>query len=165
MKRGFSLIELVAVLLLVGVLATAATVSLLPVAEGLMQVRLNATTMQKSRLAYARLTRELTTITNVAAGGVHSLQYVFLDPARTPHARTLTWGGNSGDPLLLNGVPLTDDVADFQLHYYHLPDDGSYSTIWSTNSRIIEVILQSQGTGDLLATRLVPRNILFGGTP
>ena len=69
MNKGFTLIELVAVLVLVGVLATAATVSLLPVAEGLILVRQNATAMQKSRLAFARLTRELTTITNVTVGG------------------------------------------------------------------------------------------------
>ena len=61
---------------------------------------------------------------------------------------------------------MTDDVADFQLRYYDLPDDVAYATAWSTNSRIIEVILQGLGPGDLLAARMAPRNILFsGGTP
>ena len=49
MNRGFSLIELVAVLLLVGILAASATVSLMPVADGLIQVRRNSVSMQKSR--------------------------------------------------------------------------------------------------------------------
>jgi prepilin-type N-terminal cleavage/methylation domain-containing protein len=163
MTKGFSLIELVAVLLLVGVLATAATVSLVPVAEGLLQVRQNATAMRKCRLAFARLSRELTTITTnaVPVGSMHSLQYVFYDSAKTLHARTLSWSGTPGDPLTLDGVALTDDVADFRLRYYDRPDDAVFATTWSANSRIIEVMLQSRVTGDLLAARLVPRNVLF----
>ena len=50
MKRGFTLIELVAVLLLVGVLVASSVVSLIPVAEGLVQARRNATALRKRRI-------------------------------------------------------------------------------------------------------------------
>jgi len=162
MKTGFSLIELIAVLLLVGVLAASATISLLPVAEGLAQVRRNATTMQKSRLALARLTREFTTITNLISGGARTMVYDFLDLAGTPRQHTLSWSGVAGESLMLEGVPLTDDVADFELRYYDYPGTAAQAA-WTTNSRLVEIVLESLETGDRLTNRIAPRNLLFRG--
>ena len=165
MKRGFTLIELVAVLLLVGVLVASSVVSLIPVAEGLVQARQNATALRKSRLAFARLSREFAAITNVSLGGPHTIQYVFLDSARTLYLRSLTWSGPPGEPLMLSGRPLTDDVGDFRLRYYDRPDGAGYASSWSTNTRLVEVQLQSLATGDSLALRLSPRNVLFREEP
>ena len=58
-------------------------------------------------------------------------------------------------------MPLTDDVGDFQLRYYDRPDGAGYFSTWSTNTRLVEVRLQSLATGDALALRLSPRNVLF----
>ena len=165
MKRGFTLIELVAVLLLVGVLVASSVVSLIPVAEGLVQARRNATALRKSRLAFARLAREFAAITNVSMGGPHTIQYVFLDSARTPYLRSLSWSGTPGEPLTLGGIPLTDDVGDFRLRYYDRPDDSTYTSVWTTNSTLVEATLQSLETGDNLALRLSPRNVLFQEAP
>ena len=93
MTRGYTLIELVAVLLLVGVLAASTVVSLVPVAEGLMHVRQSSRAMQKTRLAFVRLSREFTAITNITASGPRHLDYEFIDPSGTTQPRTLAWGG------------------------------------------------------------------------
>lgn len=161
MNRGYTLIEVVAVLLLLGVLAASTAVSLVPVAEGLLQVRRSARAMQKSRLAIVRLSREFTTITNVTASGPRDLAYEFLDPSGATQPRTLSWGGAPGDDLTLNGVPLTDDVGFFELRYY--PHGGAAQAAWSTNCQLIELVLTNQTADFGFINRIAPRNLLFKG--
>ena len=162
MNQGFTLIELVAVLLLVGVLVASSMVSLIPVAEGLMVARQNAVILRKSRLACARLSREFSAITEVVAGDSHSIQYVFWDAARNAFNRTLSWSGTSGDPLLLDNVPLTDDVADFRLHYL---SGESYAPTNPASAPVIELSLQSLAMSTALVLRMSPRNVLFREVP
>lgn len=162
MNRGFTLIELIVVLLLVGILALSFAISLLPMSEALELTRTNAAVAQKSRLAFARLAREFTTITNVVSSDAHSLTYEFLDPSGTAHLHALAWSGTPGDSLQIDGVPLSDDVADFELRYYAVPG-GAAQANWATNSRLIEVVLESLATGDRYTNRVAPRNIGGGG--
>ena len=81
MKKGFTLIELIATLLLVALVGLSAVISMLPMAEGLMQIRDNAGAAQKARLALARISREFTTISGVVSSGPHAITYDFLLPA------------------------------------------------------------------------------------
>ena len=154
MKMGFTLIEIVATLLLVALLAASAVISMLPMTQGLMQVRDNVAAAQKARLALARLSREFTTISEVVSSGPHAITYDFLVPAGAWYAtvrHTLSWSGTPGDPLLLEGVPLTDDVADFALA---LDDAPGAATNW-----VVAVALQSQVGIHAFSNRIVPRNI------
>lgn len=150
MKKAFTLIEVIATLLLVSILAVSVAISLLPMTQGLMQVRDNAAAAQKARLAMARLTREFTTISNVVSSGSGGIQYVFLVPAGnwyTTRTHTVFWSGTPGAPLLLEGVPLSDDVANFSLSYAPGPPP------------VIDVVLQSQVGGNVFSTRIAPRNM------
>ena len=161
MSRGYTMIELVAVVLLLGVLAASTAISLVPVAEGFLQVRSSARAMQKSRLAVARLSREFTAITNIAASGPRDLTYTFIDPSGASQQRTLSWGGAPGDDLMLNAVPLTDDVGFFELRYH--PHGGAAQAAWSTNCQIIELLLTNQTTDSGFINRIAPRNLLYKG--
>ena len=160
MNRGFTLIEIIAVLVLVVFLTATAAISLVPMAQGLMQVRENAVSLQKSRLAFARISREFTTISNVVSGTAQTIVYWFVDSTKAGHRRTLSWSGTAGEPLRLNGIPLMDDVVGFQLSYY-ANSGGSAQASWTTNSRAIEMILQTPLGGH--TNRIVPRNVLFPG--
>lgn len=154
MKKGFTLIELIATLLLVALVGLSAVISMLPMAEGLMQIRDNAGAAQKARLALARISREFTTISGVVSSGPNAITYDFLVPAGAWYAtvrHTLSWSGTPGDPLLLEGVPLTDDVADFALSLYDAPGTP---TNW-----VVAVTLQSQVGSQAFSNRIVPRNI------
>ncbi len=160
MKKGFTLIEVVAVLLLVGLLVLASTIALLPMVEGFMQVRRNVDAAQKSQLAMGRIVREFTTISNVVSSTQQLITYDYLDPAGATHRRTLTWGG-AGSPLTLNGVALSDDVGQFELRYYARPD-GAPAYTWNPQSRIVEIILGTASTGDIYTNRVRLRNIPSG---
>jgi prepilin-type N-terminal cleavage/methylation domain-containing protein len=157
MKRGFTLIEIIAVLMLVSVLVLASTIALLPVAEGLVQARQNVDAAQKAQQALMRMTREIITITNVVSSGEQSIVYDFIDPVGTPERRTLAWSGGNA-PVTLNGVPLTDDVSLFQLRYYNA-DGGGGASSWGPNSRIVEVVLGTASGGEVYTNRIRPRNI------
>ena len=58
-------------------------------------------------------------------------------------------------PLLLEGVPLSDDVADFSLNLY---DAAGTPTNW-----VLDVVLRSQVGIHAFSNTIVPRNI--GGGP
>ena len=158
MKQGFTLIEIIAVLVLVSVLVLASTIALLPMAEGFLQMRRNVDASQKSHLAMSRIVREFTAITNVVSGGQRTITYDSLDPAGSPYRRTLTWDGNAGSPLTLSGAPLSDDVRYFELRYYASPE-GAATTAWNADTRLVEVILGTLSGGETYTNRIVPRNL------
>ena len=156
MKKGFTLIELTATLLLVAIMGVSLVISLLPMSEALMQVRANASAAQKARLAMSRITAEFITITNVLTGGSSAISYRFLTPdglkAYAVHAHTLVWGGAGTDLVLRDDADgraeaLTDDVADFQLTY----DVGP--------PLVIHVALQSEVGVNAFSNSVVPRDI------
>lgn len=96
MKTAFTMIEVIATLLLVSILALSVAISLLPITQALMQVRANADTAQKARLAMSRISRELTTVTNVVSIGESDITYDFLVPVGAWYAvrrHTLAWDG------------------------------------------------------------------------
>lgn len=158
MKRGFTLIELVVVCLLLSALALPLFVSLVPVTEGLAIARVNADAGQKVRLATARLSREFTTISNVVAGTAHDLVYDFLDPLNTTWQRRVSWSGVAGDPLTLDGVDLSDDVAWFELRYYEEPGSARQSA-WFPEAKAIELVLECNASGDRYTNFISPRNL------
>jgi prepilin-type N-terminal cleavage/methylation domain-containing protein len=158
MKRAFTLIEMVAVLLLVGVLTVTATVALVPVAEAFIQVRRNSDAMQKAGFAMMRLSRELTTVTNMVAGTSHTLTYDLLDEEGQPRRHTLTWSGAAGTPLRLEGATLMDDVGSFEVRYYALPD-GAPQPAWTSSCREIELAIGLASVPNVYFLRIRPRNM------
>lgn len=164
-QSGFTLIEVVAVLVLIGVLAVSTVVSLLPMAEGFVLARRNADAARKAQHAMGRITGEFTTITNVLSGTGNAITYDFLEAsggAFLPRRRTLA---RSGPALLLDGIALSDDVGHFELRYYDDSDPSATprSSWVGGTSRLIEVILESAASGDRYTNRIAPRNISFGG--
>ncbi len=160
MKKGFTLIELIVVLLLFSLLTLASIIALLPMVEGFFMVRQNTEAAQRTQLTMGRLMVEMQTITNVVSSGSQTITYDFLDPAGVPHRRVLAWAG-SGAPLTLNNVVLSDDVGSFELRYLAHPT-GSRTTSWQPQSRMIEVVLASARGGDIYTNRVRPRNIPGG---
>lgn len=156
-RQDYSLIELVAVLLLAGLLATAFVMAVVPVTEGMLLVRQHNAAVQKSQHFFSRINRELMTATNVVSGSSQTLIFDRRGEGGGSQRRTLSWDG--GSVITLNDVPLFDDVASFSLRYYETPT-AAPQTGWSAASRLIEIVLQNQtGNGILYTNRVYLRSI------
>lgn len=161
MKTAFTMIEVIATLLLVSILALSVAISLLPITQALMQVRANADTAQKARLAMSRISRELTTVTNVVSIGESDITYDFLVPVGAWYAvrrHTLAWDGTV---LTLQegggaAVPLSDDVEQFGVNL---------RTTSGATMPTIDVVLQSRETGTVFSNAIAARNVIGEGGP
>lgn len=148
MNRGFTLVEMIVVLLLAALLAGAFTAVLVPATEGLTLVRRNTEAAQKAQFAMTRMVREMGAMTNIVSGTGTAITYDFLDPDGNNRRSTLAWAG-AGQPLTLNAVPLSDDVAQFALRYYTSPGAAPAAN-WNTAMRQLEIVLQSATAGSII---------------
>jgi len=162
MKQGYTLIETVAVFLLMAVMVLSVAVSLVPMSEGFSQTVLNSDSAQKAMLACARITSEFMTITNIVSGNARSLTYDLLDPDGIGVRRTLSWSGSPGDFLLLDDVPLSDDVARFELHYAQTPESPP-QPVWFSEARMIGFRMDTRQTTTIYSNRVAPRNLAAEG--
>ena len=156
MKQGFTLIEVIAVLVLVTVLVLVSTLGFLPVVQGYRQVDANVASAQSAHLTWSRIARELTMATNVVGGASTSITYDFLDSQGQPHRHTLAWDGSA--MLTINDAVLSDDVRDFQLRYRAGPEWPA-SSVWAEGDRVIDLSMTTHSTGDAYTDRIRPRNI------
>ncbi len=109
-RRGFTLIEMVAALVILGFLAAVAGMGLVQLTQGYVSTRQNARVVEKGQAAMARLAKDFALIERVSTGLANRITY------------TLTSGAShtveqSGANLLYDGVVLTDAVSSFTLGY------------------------------------------------
>ncbi len=92
--------------------------------------------------------REMGALTNIVSGTGTAITYDFVDPDGNNRRSTLAWAG-VGQPLTLNTIPLSDDVALFALRYYTSPG-ATPASIWNTSMRQLEIVLQSATAGSMI---------------
>lgn len=122
-EQGFTLIEMVLVIVLLGIIGAALTVSFGPGIQTYVGVDLRKEALQNARTALQRVineTREARTFSACApCSPANTL--AFTDIENT--AITFAWSGTAQDPLTRNGDNLASNVDDFTVTFYE--QDGT----------------------------------------
>lgn len=158
---GFTLIEVIASLVIIGIMSTITSVGISKIFEGYLFTKDNAKTTLRAQVVLTRLMKEFSSIDAVASGSKTSLTYSYTKNGISIPNRTLSWSGTTGDPLILGDHTLTDDVNNFELSYYEKYDDSG-NNIWDGSKKMIGITLEMRGAMDVnssFSIRIVPRNL------
>jgi len=171
-QNGFTLIEVVVSLVLVGVIAVVIGMGLVKATQGFLFTRMNTATLQKGQMSMTRISQEMKNVVSISnlstATVITFVSYKKLISDDTSggnisKTRTIRLNGETveiddGDG---NFHTLTDQVAhDGGLEFKYLNLDGSACA--PGNARIIKVTLAlvgADGVKQKLVERVVPRNL------
>jgi len=170
--RGFTLIEVIVSLILVGILAAVGGLGMVQAVQGYMIVKDNAEMTQKAQLAMARVTREIVEMTGLTAAASSILLPVKnVDRNVTigldASAKAIKISATGGTDVT-GGDILVDNVNSLTLTYYTgatpasswpLPVPGTSSDIRNLSAIDINVqIARPDGTVLSFMNRVSPRN-------
>ncbi|EGJ49235.1 PulJ/GspJ family protein [Desulfocurvibacter africanus] len=159
---GFTLLELILVIALVGILSVLGSLGLSGVFQGYFLAEGNAELTQKGQLALMRLTKDLSyTVKSGITAGTDTAITVSVhipDTAGGMSSETISVELDPGNAtrLLLNDDLLADGVTSFRLRYCNAM--LSCTAAPSTDTRAIEITLglTSQGITESFTTRVAP---------
>ena len=158
-QKGFTLIEIIVSLVLVGIIGVFAGMGLVSIVEGFIFTKMNAETAQKGQAAMTRLVKEFNFISSVTSGTDTSINFTsYKAGVAGTHVLVLVVDGNN---LVFDSDILTDDVSAFELAYYD-SYNGTKQSTWSSSRKIIEITLTLRGASDIdsvFTSRVVPRNL------
>jgi len=158
-EKGFTLMEVIVVMILVSIIAVAAGTGLVQVVQGMVFTKMNAVTIQKGQIAMTKLVKEFNNIniSAITAADDKSITFTSVkNGVSSPHTVTL-----AGSTITFDGDVLTDQVNSFTLKYYDNYDSTGQTT-WQSSRRIIEITLGLKGADDVvsqLQERVKPRNL------
>ncbi len=167
-KKGFTLIEIIVSLMIVGIITAVAGMGIVLVTQRFYFAKENAETAQKGQVALMRLMKEFIVISAVNSGSATSINFDSYK-AGISGTRQVSWAGSAADPLVLDddttdafaGDTLTDNVSNFVLAYYDTYASASQAS-WSSSTKVIEVTLTLTGANDVASAftvRIAPRNL------
>ena len=159
-KKGFSLLEIIVVMLLVGIMGALASVGYVQVVKGMVFTKMNAATIQKGQITITKLVKEFTNInvSSITTAGPASITFTTVKNGITTPNTTVTI---SGSTVTYGGDVLTDQVSGFTLKYYDNYDSTAQTT-WQSSRRIIEITLKLTGADGVeseFKARVKPRNL------
>ncbi|OPL15165.1 MAG: hypothetical protein AVO39_01825 [delta proteobacterium MLS_D] len=158
--RGFTLIEIVVVLVLAGILAAMAGFGIVQAVQGYMFTRENAAITEKAQLAMSRITREIVEMTDLDDDADSTSL-----PVYSPRGSHVLGFSSEADAVMIDDDILIDNVVVFDLAY-HLADGTSQAELEQIDLGLLSAIditlevERSDGSGTMLFTnRVAPRNI------
>jgi prepilin-type N-terminal cleavage/methylation domain-containing protein len=133
--RGFTLIEMIASLVLLGIMAVMAGLGIVQITKQYVFTQKAGETAQVAQVAMARMVKELTLVRSATSTGSGSI--VFDTP--TLSGRSISWAGVNS-PILMNGERLIDNIQSFTLSYhntYSTYDGGAFPGSFSPTSTVM----------------------------
>lgn len=174
-QKGFTLIEVIVTLVLVGITAVLAGMWIVSIVNGYIFAKMNSDTTQKAQLAVTRLAKEFVNINSITSASGSAITYTRLDSSLNTTG-PFSIRVQNGNKLQLvdentgTASTLTDGVngGGFSLRYCNddLDNSGNQTcaTDWPATGtrRIIEITLIITGANNTPSTfvkRVVPRNV------
>jgi prepilin-type N-terminal cleavage/methylation domain-containing protein len=148
-QSGFTLIEVIATLILMGIIGLTMGMGIVQLMNGYLFSKKNAEISRKARLAMTRLVKELKNSDILSSPALPSATFIKFSSDKTYQ---ITW--IPGNSLTLNNgtdeEPLTDDVSDFGLTYYD--SYNSSATAYSSSTSLIGITLKLKGAKNMILT-------------
>ena len=154
-NRGFTLIEVIVSLVLVGIIGAIAGMLLVQISKGFVFSKKTAATAQKGQITISRLVKEFSSITSISSGTATSITFT-RDPGVT---HTISWAG-ANNPLLIATDIVTDNVNSFNLQYYDSYNDPSPSPSYLPSTAMIEITLELK-EADYIPSEFINRVFLY----
>jgi len=142
-QKGFTLIEIISVMVVVTISGVVAGMGLVKIAEGFVFAKKNAATAQKGQIAMARIAKELNAVKSISSGSGTSITFT----RTTGESHTISL---SGTELRVDTDVLVDNVNTFEIKYYSTYN-ASPSTTYSSSAAMIQISLKLTGAGDVLS--------------
>ena len=163
-ERGFTFIEVIVTLILVGITAAMAGMWIVSVASGYVFAKKNMETTQKAQLTLTRLEKEFKSISTINLANTNSTKITYSRLNNSGVTITDQTVALSGSLLKLNNDTLTNNVSAFTLSYCNDDlTDSVCSESWNPlTSRIIVITLKLTGADNVQSTftqRVAPRNL------
>jgi prepilin-type N-terminal cleavage/methylation domain-containing protein len=140
-KKGFTLLEVIVSLVLIGIIAAIAGIGLVQITEGYVLARKNAETVQKAQIAMTRMIKELGSIMTISSSSATSITY-------TRSGSVTNTIQLSGELVQISGSTLIDNVTAFSLTYYDAADS---TTTTAASIRRINISLTVRGADNQTA--------------
>jgi len=154
-QKGFTLIEVITVLLIVGIMAAFAGLGIVAAVQGYMFSKDNATNSEKAQLALSHINRELLECYNCSstAGSILTgTSFSYLNPLGT---RTISWGSSSPTVIQLSGSLL---FAPYTAYTDTLIDTVEPLILTYNADKSITVTMSLTGVPNSFSTNVYPRN-------
>jgi prepilin-type N-terminal cleavage/methylation domain-containing protein len=143
-KKGFTLIELTTVIVIVSILSVLAGMGLVQIANGYLLAKKSTVAAEQAQMALARVSKELTGLETISSATTTSITYKRFGTSEQSH--TLAWI-SAGQPLTLDGDTLIDKVQSLSLTYRDTY--GAAASSYSSSTAVIEIIFELKGYNDI----------------
>ncbi|MFW6332372.1 MAG: PulJ/GspJ family protein [Thermodesulfobacteriota bacterium] len=166
-QDGFTLIEVIASLIIMGFIGSIAGMGIVHVVDGYVLAKESSATVQKSKIAISRITKEFHSLTKIADSPTptrSSISYF-----RENNNYSLDFNAELGQ-IFINDDLLLDNVKTFSLAYYEQyddpkPDPSDLTAGFSEDTKLVDIQLELNGpqnTTHQLKTRVFLRGLVEG---
>jgi len=153
-SKGFSLIEVVVSLLLLGIVSAIWGLGIVQVTEGFLLSVQNRETSQNVQTCMSRLTKEFQSITSLPPASVPSSDVLAFirNTGGADETHTVSFVSGTGE-IQIDSHVLTDRVNSFTLRYYDTHDAviPLPSPVTPEKVRLIGIRLEVRGADDILS--------------